>query len=189
MDQLLLQFIEAPDEAPADRWLASLIDEHAVPIVREILGSSLRFHLDNNGTASTQDANDLFNDIIANLLTRLRHIRKDRAQGVISDFRGYIAVTAYNACNLYLRQKYPRRSRLKNRFAISCRMMQLSRSGPSRYRIASDVQQLYCDLSSRGNYTCSHPCLAAFGILRHWLHRFHVELCRAIGGWWALQGA
>ena len=88
MDQLLLQFIEAPDEAPADRWLASLIDEHAVPIVREILGSSLRFHLDNNGTASTQDANDLFNDIIANLLTRLRHIRKDRAQGVISDFRG-----------------------------------------------------------------------------------------------------
>ena len=115
MDQLLLAFIEATDEGQADRCLASLIDEHAVPIVREILGSSLHFHLHVNGTASTQDANDVFNDIVANLLSRLRHIRTDRAQGAITDFRGYIAATAYNACNLYLRQKYPRRSRLKNR--------------------------------------------------------------------------
>ena len=115
MDHLLLQFIEATDEEQADLWLITLIDEHAVPIVREILGSSLRFHLNNNSAASTQDANDLFNDIITNLLSRLRNIRSDRAQGAVTDFRGYIAATAYNACNLYLRQKYPRRSRLKNR--------------------------------------------------------------------------
>ena len=115
MDQLLIAFIEATDEEQADRCLASLVDEHAVPIVKEILGSSLRFHLSNNSAASTQDANDLFNDIIANLLSRLRQIRSDRPQGAITDFRGYIAATAYNACNLYLRQKYPRRSRLKNR--------------------------------------------------------------------------
>jgi len=115
MDQLLLAFIEATDEEQADRCLASLIDEHAVLIIKEILGSSLRFYLDNNGAASTPDASDLFNDIIANLLSRLRHIRSDRAKGAIADFRGYIAATAYNACNLYLRQKYPRRSRLKNR--------------------------------------------------------------------------
>jgi len=115
MDHLLLQFIEATDEEQADLWLVTLIHEHAVPIVREILGSSLRFHLNNNSTASTQDANDLFSDIITNLLSRLRNIRSDPDQGVISDFRGYIAATAYNACNLYLRQKYPRWSRLKNR--------------------------------------------------------------------------
>jgi len=115
MDQLLLAFIEATDEVQADGCLASLIDEHALPIVKEILGSSLHFHLDNNRSASTQDASDLFNEIIANLLSRLRHIRSDRLQGAIADFRGYIAATAYNTCNLYLRQKYPRRSRLKNR--------------------------------------------------------------------------
>ena len=115
MDQLLLAFIEAVDEEQADRCLASLIFEYAVPIVKEILGSNLRFHFNSNGTASTQDASDLFNDIIANLLSRLRYIRTDRPQGAIADFRGYIAATAYNACNLYLRQKYPRRSRLKNR--------------------------------------------------------------------------
>lgn len=86
-----------------------------MPIVREILASSLRFHLNNNSAASTPDANDLFNDIITNLLSRLRNIRSDRTQGAVTDFRGYIAATAYNACNLYLRRKYPRRSRLKNR--------------------------------------------------------------------------
>ena len=115
MDHLLLKFIEAADEEQADLWLVSLIEEHAVPIVKEILGSSLRFHLNNNSAASTQDANDLYNDIITNLLSRLRNIRSDRTQGAITDFRGYIAATAYNACNLYLRQKYPRRARLKNR--------------------------------------------------------------------------
>jgi hypothetical protein len=116
MDQLLQTFIEATDEEQADRCLASLIDEHAAPIVREILGSSLRFHLSNNGTAaSTQDASDLFNDIIASLLARLRYLKTDRPPGAIADFRGYVAATAYNACNLYLRQKYPRRSRLNNR--------------------------------------------------------------------------
>ncbi len=115
MDYLLLQFIEATDEEQADLWLVNLIDEHAVPIVREILGSSLHFHLNNNRATSTQDANDLFNDIITNLLSRLRNLKSDRARGAITDFRGYIAATAYNACNLYLRQKYPRRARLKNR--------------------------------------------------------------------------
>lgn len=115
MDQLLIAFIDATDEEQADRCLSNLIDEHAVPIVKEILGSSLHFHVSNNSAASTQDATDLFNDVIANLLSRLRHIRRNRPQGAIADFRGYIAATAYNACNLYLRQKYPRRSRLKNR--------------------------------------------------------------------------
>ena len=115
MDHRLLTFVEATDEEQADRYLATLIDEHAAPIIKEILGSSLRFHIDNNGAASTQDANDLFNDIVANLLARLRQFRNDSSRVVIADLRGYIAAIAYNACNLYLRQKYPRRSRLKNR--------------------------------------------------------------------------
>ena len=118
MDHRLLTFVEATDEEQADRYLATLIDEHAAPIIKEILGSSLRFHIDNNGAASTQDANDLFNDIVANLLSRLRQIRSDSSRGAITDLRGYIAATAYNACNVYLRQKYPRRSRLKDRKSV-----------------------------------------------------------------------
>jgi hypothetical protein len=116
MDSLLFTFIDAKDDEQADRCLTRLIDEHAAPIVREILGSSLRFHLDRSGAgSSSQDASDLFNDIVVNLISRLRDIKQDPAQDAIADFRSYVAGTAYNACNLYLRRRFPRRSRLKNR--------------------------------------------------------------------------
>src|SRR5687767_10171124 len=116
MDTLLLTFIEAIDDEQADRCLTRLIDQHAAPIVREILVSSVRIHVDISGAgSSSQDALDLFNDIVVNLISRLRHIKQYPAQDVIADFRSYVAGTAYNACNLYLRRKFPRRSRLKNR--------------------------------------------------------------------------
>jgi RNA polymerase sigma factor (sigma-70 family) len=115
MDQLLLTFIEATDEEQSDRSLTHLIDEHAKPIVKEILNSSLHLYVDFNGPSSSQDAGDLFNDIIVNLLSRLRHIKSDPTGDVITDFRSYVAGTAFNACSLYLRQRFPRRSRLKNR--------------------------------------------------------------------------
>ena len=116
MDTLLLTFIEATDEDQADRCLTRLIDEHAAPIVREILASSLRVYVDlTGGATSNQDVGDLFNDIVVNLVSRLRYIKLDPEQESIADFRSYVAGTAYNTCNLYLRQKFPRRSRLKNR--------------------------------------------------------------------------
>lgn len=114
MDNLLLTFIQESDDEKADLCLTSLIEEHAAPIVREILGASLRIHFDGAGS-SKQDAGDLFNDIVVNLVSRLRQIKLNPAQAGIADFRSYVAGTAYNACNLYLRQKFPRRSRLKNR--------------------------------------------------------------------------
>ncbi len=116
MDNLLLPFIQESNEEKADLHLVRLIDDHAAPIVREILGGSLRLHFDgSNAGSSKQDAGDLFNDIVANLISRLRQIKLNPAQAGIADFRSYVAGTAYNACNLYLRQKFPRRSRLKNR--------------------------------------------------------------------------
>lgn len=116
MDNLLLTFVEEADEEKANLCLTRLIDEHAAPIVREILGSSLRIHVDVSGLgSSSQDAGDLFNDIAVSLIARLRQLKHNPAQAGITDFRGYVASTAFNACNLYLRQKFPRRSRLKNR--------------------------------------------------------------------------
>ena len=116
MDNLLLSFIEESNEEKADVCLVQLIDDHAAPIVKEILGSSLRMHFDGSNSGSAkQDAGDLFNEIVANLISRLRQIKLNPAQAAIADFRSYVAGSAYNACNLYLRRKFPRRSRLKNR--------------------------------------------------------------------------
>lgn len=116
MDNLLLTFIEATDEVEADHCLTHLIDEHSTPIVKEILGSTLRPQVETSGAGPySQDAGDLLNDIVINLVMRLRQLRLDPTQDPIADFRSYVAGTTYNACNLYLRQKFPRRSRLKNR--------------------------------------------------------------------------
>jgi RNA polymerase sigma factor (sigma-70 family) len=116
MDKLLLTFIEATDEVEADHCLTNLIEEHAAPIVKEILSSTLRLHVEAGSAGPySQDASDLFNDVILNLVSRLRQLKHDPAQDTIADFRSYVAGTAYNACNFYLRQKFPRRSRLKNR--------------------------------------------------------------------------
>ncbi|HEU4479012.1 MAG TPA: hypothetical protein VFR80_10870 [Pyrinomonadaceae bacterium] len=116
MDKLLLPFIEESDDDKANLCLTRLIDEYAAPIVREILGSSLHMHFDASGAdSSNPDAGDLFNDIVVNLVSRLRQVKRNPAQAVIADFRSYVAGTAHNACNFYLRQRFPRRSRLKNR--------------------------------------------------------------------------
>ena len=116
MDNLLLPFIEESDEDRANLCLTRLIDEYAAPIVKEILGSSLHIHFDLSGDGSSNpDGGDLFNDIVVNLVSRLRQIKHNPAQAGIADFRSYVAGTAHNACNFYLRQRFPRRSRLKNR--------------------------------------------------------------------------
>lgn len=58
----VLTFIEATDDDQADRGLTRLIDEHAARIGKEILGSSLRIHVDISGIgSSSQDSGDLFN--------------------------------------------------------------------------------------------------------------------------------
>lgn len=117
MDSLLLAFIGESDQEKADLCLTRLIDEYAAPIVREILASSLRIHFDlkSGGGSSNPDAGDLFNDIVVNLVSRLRQIKHNPAQAGIADFRSYVAGTTHNACSFYLRQRFPRRSRLKNR--------------------------------------------------------------------------
>ena len=116
MDDLLLTFLGATDEVEADHCLTNLIDEHAAPIVKDVLGSTLRLHGEIRSAGPySQDASDLFNDIVVNLVSRLRQLRHNPAQDTIADFRSYVAGTAYNACNFYLRQKFPRRARLKNR--------------------------------------------------------------------------
>jgi hypothetical protein len=116
MDSSLLPFIRALDTDQEERCLVQLIEKQAAPIIRRILSSSLRFHLGRAGSgAANQSADDLFGDVVVNLLRRLRSLKADPSRHVINDFRGYVASATYNACYLYLRHKYPQRCRVKNR--------------------------------------------------------------------------
>jgi len=114
-DQFLLLFLQANNQADQECLLAELISLHAEPIIKSVLRQRLRFYLDHKANSDNPDAEDLYSEILLLLVKRLRECKTNASEDkAIKDFRGYVAVVAHNACNAYLRRKYPQRSGLKN---------------------------------------------------------------------------
>jgi RNA polymerase sigma factor (sigma-70 family) len=113
-DALLRSYLSATDAAETERLLERLLVERAAPLVRAVVGAKL--HPSNYGGADEGgEAEDLHSEVLTQLLGRLRRARADPHRLAINDFRGYVAVIAYNVYYAYLRRKYPERRRLKNR--------------------------------------------------------------------------
>ncbi len=118
-DPLLLPFLQATDEAVSQRVVERLVHEHAEPVIQGVIrrkmGVSLRSRLSGRQSEDEQWAEDVRGEVIVQLLTRLRDLKSRPNGEIISSWRGYVAVTAYRACDKHLRQKYPQRWSLKNR--------------------------------------------------------------------------
>jgi DNA-directed RNA polymerase specialized sigma24 family protein len=114
IDAVLSPFLQARSEADESAALEHLICEQAQPIVRQVLGAKLRVGASSDSDISADEATDLLNEITLSLIQRLRSLRANTGEKGIENFRGYVAVTAYHACDGYLRKKYPRRYSLKN---------------------------------------------------------------------------
>lgn len=108
-DVLLSPFLNATSEAESENLLTSLLEEQAGPIIKRIL----RRKLDERLRGS--EAEDLYSEVVTQLVERLRLCKACPVSDGIRDFRNYVAVTTYNACYEILRSKYPERRRLKNR--------------------------------------------------------------------------
>ena len=108
-DELLARYLESRSEADSSVLLERLIGEHVLPLIKEIVRSNLR------GARGLQDAEDVTAEVALRLLKKLRDLKLNPPEAMASGFLGYVAVAAYNACNNYLRQEYPNRSRLKTR--------------------------------------------------------------------------
>src|SRR5262249_55206948 len=112
----LVAFLQTTEAGARERLLNKLILEQAAPSVKQVLQYRLRFYIAiGRGLPTNPDAEDLYQDIIAKLVKILNeaHMRGDDAG--IKDFRQYAARVAVNACNDYLRSKYPSRARLKDK--------------------------------------------------------------------------
>jgi len=114
IDAVLSPYLEARDEADAVAALEQLICHRAQPMVRQIVGGKLRVGCSANSDITEDEANDLVSEITLKLVQRLRILRANAGENPIENFRGYVAVTVYHACDGYLRRKYPRRYSLKN---------------------------------------------------------------------------
>lgn len=111
VDSVLVPLMRARDEAESQRLLEHLVADHILPVSKEIIYHKLRTH---SGGQNQQDSEDLQNNIVLKLLSTLRECKHNPQSKGIGNFRSYVAVTTYNACNEYLRQRYPQRHSLKN---------------------------------------------------------------------------
>lgn len=113
-DALLSPFLHATSEAESE-ILTRLLTEQASPVIKGIIRSKLHASGAVDDRLRGQDAEDVYGEVITQLLARLRACKTSPGSDAIGDFRKYVAVTTYNAFYHYLRRKYPQRCRLKNR--------------------------------------------------------------------------
>ena len=111
VDAILIPLLQTRDEAEMQRLLEHLIAAHILPVSKEIIYHKLRGH---GAGPDQQDSEDVQNNVVVKLLSILREYQHNPEVRNIGDFRSYVAVTTYNACNEYLRQRYPQRHSLKN---------------------------------------------------------------------------
>ena len=111
IDSILVPLLQTRDEAESQRLLEQLIADHILPVSKEIIDHKLRAH---SAGRDQQDSEDVQNNVVLKLLSILREWKHNPEFRSIGNFRSYVAVTAYNACNEYLRQRYPQRHSLKN---------------------------------------------------------------------------
>jgi RNA polymerase sigma factor (sigma-70 family) len=107
VDALLVPFLGATSEAEARDQLAELLEKIAEPLVRRITRSRLR-------SSGDGEAEDVCSEVLLHLVSRLEALRRRDEPG-IADFKGYVAVAAYNACHDHVRSRHPKRWRLQSR--------------------------------------------------------------------------
>src|SRR5688572_16168616 len=101
MDQLLLPYLEAPDDNERQQRLDELLLLKATPVVRQTLRRKLGFYVNQRGTnPHNQDAEDLYQEIMAKVV---QSVRDSSTVTSIENFQQYVARIASNACNDLLR--------------------------------------------------------------------------------------
>ena len=101
--------LEASDDR-ADELLLQLISEHAEPVIKGVIRFKLRL-----STTQRAEADDIYQEVILQLLAQLQKFRKLPDAHPISDLRGMAAVIAHRTCARWLRRQFPERHALKNR--------------------------------------------------------------------------
>ena len=116
VDVLLLPFLEATSEKEEEVFLLQLLDEHINPIVKQVLRYKLQPSFNQKEKNSlNQDIEEAYCEIQLHVLERLRKFKSHPDSRSVTNLRGYVVTTARNACDEYLRRKFPQRRKLKDR--------------------------------------------------------------------------
>jgi RNA polymerase sigma factor (sigma-70 family) len=113
IDALLEPLLLENDEQRADELLLQIINEH----VEQVIKGVIRFKLRLNSSQATQqaEADDIYQEVILQLVAQLQQFRKLPNAHPITDVRGIAAVIAHRTCSRWMRRQFPERHALKNR--------------------------------------------------------------------------
>lgn len=113
IDVLLEPLLLAGDDEQADELLLQLINTHADPVIKGVI----RFKLRLRSYRETQraESDDIYQEVLLQLLSQLQKFRKLPDGHPIADLRGMAAVIAHRTCARWLRRQFPERHALKNR--------------------------------------------------------------------------
>jgi hypothetical protein len=115
MDSVLRRFVDATDEAEAERELNSVLEHYALPLANAIVSRKLRTYRRDTGRSDVQDREDVIADAMMMLVQRLQAARSEANRPPIEHFDRYAAAVILSACAHHIRRRYPERARLKSR--------------------------------------------------------------------------
>lgn len=104
--------LEASDER-ADELLLRLLTVHAEPVIKGIIRYKL--HLSSHRADQRVETDDIYQEVLVQLLSELHQLRKQPDEHPITDIRGMAAVIAHRTCSRWMRRQFPERHALKNR--------------------------------------------------------------------------
>ncbi|HSB27129.1 MAG TPA: hypothetical protein VLE19_04725 [Pyrinomonadaceae bacterium] len=112
IDPVVQPLLDKSDEQ-AEELFTRLINEHAQPVVKGVIRYKL--HMSQSGVAPSADAEDMYQDVVLQLVSQLQRFRNAPNEHPITDLRGIAAVIAHRTCARWLRRHFPQRHALKNR--------------------------------------------------------------------------
>jgi DNA-directed RNA polymerase specialized sigma24 family protein len=112
IDSLLEPLLRISSAVETDAFLSRLIAEHVEPVVKGIIRYKLRHDFNRGGAA--EEAEDLRQEAIAQMLIELQKLRSNIETHPIRDARGLAATITYRLCARWMRSQFPRLRALKN---------------------------------------------------------------------------
>src|SRR5687767_10231947 len=97
IDTLLEPLLLAASDKQAEEFLLSLITVHAEPVIKGIIRYKL--HLSFHQATQRAEAEDIYQEVLLQLLTELQQLRKQPDEHPITDMRGMAAVIAHRTCS------------------------------------------------------------------------------------------
>jgi RNA polymerase sigma factor (sigma-70 family) len=113
IDTLLEPLMLAASAEQVDESLTRIVQSHVEPIIKGIIRYKL--HLRSQDAWQQAEADDLYQESIAQLLEALRQLKERPESHPIADLRGFAAVIAHRTCSRWMRRQFPERHAVKTR--------------------------------------------------------------------------